>query len=399
PPPLPPPLIPIVALPEMRPDAPVDYDGDALSTAISIVAFLFVPLGALAYCAGGKSNSGGRVVDTSQKSKSVTKSTMSSMGAANAATIPDGSPGAAKSDDFRPQWTTQFLETQTPNSLGKEFIAQLQHYVAPGRTQIVFESHLTANRYNDIPCFDQDRIILKGPTDYINANYMHAPDGVKYIATQGPLPETRNEFWQMVVQEEVLIILQLCKFVEGYGVEKCAEYWPAGEKDTATTLDRFTIRKIDKREEIAPGTVKTKLRIESKTVNRTIQHIYCDSWPDQLAPSDPAIIIKIWNYIKANRDTGPVVVHCSAGVGRTATFIGISYGVEMLKKQGGNIIDIVKEMRKSRPKAVQTHIQYGFLHAALLELFIQQNLVPRSDKATAFFEAFKNSAEMQASNK
>ncbi|GMR42733.1 hypothetical protein PMAYCL1PPCAC_12928, partial [Pristionchus mayeri] len=256
-------------------------------------------------------------------------------------------------------------------------------------------------RYDDLPCYDQDRVKLKGPSDYIHANYVNAPDGMKYIATQGPLKETVCDFWQMVVQEDALIVLQLCKFVEGDD-EKCAEYWPHGEKETSKEFertDKFTIRKMDKPVEIAPGTIKTTLCIESKTISKTITHIYCDSWPDKLAPSDPAVIIKIWNYVKSNRGNGPVVVHCSAGVGRTATFIGLSFASEMLKKQGATMGEVIQELRNYRPKAVQTHVQYVFLHAAVLEIFIQSNVIPRSPQSIAFFDAVKKFLEQMEKKK
>ncbi|KAF8359134.1 hypothetical protein PRIPAC_94129 [Pristionchus pacificus] len=387
----------------MRPEAAFD-PGTTISSGLSLLFLLVLPLSALAFYCGGKAQASaekGSAVNTSDKSaksKTVSKSTIGSSG--NAA-VPDGSGGreavAKAGEDYRPQWVTALLETQTPMAISKEFMAQLKDYSATGRTCISFEANTPRNRYADIPCFDQDRIILKGPTDYINANYMKAPDGVTYIATQGPLTETRSEFWQMVVQEEAVIILQLCKNIEG-DTEKCSEYWPNGEKDTIA-LDKLTVRRLEKSEEIAPGTIRTKLRIEGKTTNRSVQHIFCDSWPDKLAPSDPATIIKIWNYVKANRGSGPIVVHCSAGVGRTATFIGLSYGVEMLKKQGATVIDVVKELRKCRQKAVQTHIQYVFLHAALLEMFLQMNLSPRSPQATAFMDAFRRQVERSMEKK
>ncbi|GMT20242.1 hypothetical protein PFISCL1PPCAC_11539, partial [Pristionchus fissidentatus] len=91
----------------------------------------------------------------------------------------------AATPDNRVQWATVFVEGQNAKSLQQEFITQLRDYTAPERTAVAFEANVKRNRYRDIPCFDQERVILcKWPHDYINANYFNAPDGVKYIATQ-----------------------------------------------------------------------------------------------------------------------------------------------------------------------------------------------------------------------
>ncbi|GMT20243.1 hypothetical protein PFISCL1PPCAC_11540, partial [Pristionchus fissidentatus] len=284
-------------------------------------------------------------------------------------------------------------QLQNAKSLQQEFITQLRDYTAPERTAVAFEANVKRNRYRDIPCFDQERVILcKWPHDYINANYFNAPDGVKYIATQADHMDTQSDFWQMVVQEEATIILQLCKFIEGE-TEKCAEYWPSDLKTSITVIDKFTIRRMSKPEEVVPGTTKTMLRVESKAGNRLVQHLLCDAWPDALAPSDPNTILKLWNKQEVKAKPGPVVVHCSAGVGRTATFIALSYGVEILKKPGTSVADVVKEARKVRAKAVQTPVQYIFLHCCYLELFIQMNLIQRTPAVVALFDNLRKYIE------
>ncbi|KAF8357564.1 hypothetical protein PRIPAC_92559 [Pristionchus pacificus] len=256
----------------MRPDAVFDCVQGMIWTGLSLLCLLILPLAALIYCSAGKVASAGR--DKAPSDKSASGTCKSKVSKPPSDTAPPPPAAAVDPNDNRTKWAATTVET-SPTTVSKEFVEQLKSYAAPSRTHEAFDANIDKNRYNDIPCYDQDRIVLKTTPDYINANYMKAPDGVTYIATQ-----------------------------------------------TTTVLDKFTIKKIDKSEEIAPGTVRTKLEVKGKTTTRTVQHIFCDAWPDQLAPNDPATIIKIWKYVKANRAGGPVVVHCSAGVGRTATFIG-----------------------------------------------------------------------------
>uniref|UniRef100_A0A0K0DHC9 Protein-tyrosine phosphatase n=1 Tax=Angiostrongylus cantonensis TaxID=6313 RepID=A0A0K0DHC9_ANGCA len=208
-------------------------------------------------------------------------------------------------------------------------------------------------RYDDVICIDSTRVILKErppDDDYIHANWMIMPDQTKYICTQGPIQETLVDFWQMIFTEKSTVIVMLCAFKEGRN-EKCALYHPK----TKTECGKF-------------GPYRVFLR---ETINSIeIHHLACSEWPDHTAPLDPGPIVGMLKMARSLAKGNPITVHCSAGIGRSATFVGIDYAMQKIREDSStSMVEVLKELRKQRFQSVQGIIQYIFLHICLLEAF------------------------------
>uniref|UniRef100_A0A8C5JFB9 protein-tyrosine-phosphatase n=1 Tax=Junco hyemalis TaxID=40217 RepID=A0A8C5JFB9_JUNHY len=233
------------------------------------------------------------------------------------------------------------------------------------------------NRYANVIAYDHSRVILlpiEGivGSDYINANYI---DGYRkqnaYIATQGPLPETFGDFWRMVWEQRSATIVMMTKLEEKSRI-KCDQYWPGRGTDTygmiqVTLLDTielatFCVRtfSLHKRGWNTPGELE----------KREVRQFQFTAWPDHGVPEYPTPFLAFLRRVKTCNppDAGPIVVHCSAGVGRTGCFIVIDAMLERIKHE--KTVDIyghVTLMRSQRNYMVQTEDQYSFIHDALLE--------------------------------
>ncbi|XP_039928959.1 receptor-type tyrosine-protein phosphatase F isoform X4 [Hirundo rustica] len=228
------------------------------------------------------------------------------------------------------------------------------------------------NRYANVIAYDHSRVILTSidgvpGSDYINANYI---DGYRkqnaYIATQGPLPETLSDFWRMVWEQRTATIVMMTRLEEKSRV-KCDQYWPSRGTETYGMIQVTLLDTV----ELATYTVRTfalcKNGSNEKTELRQFQFM---AWPDHGVPEYPTPILAFLRRVKACNptDAGPMVVHCSAGVGRTGCFIVIDAMLERMKHE--KTVDIyghVTCMRSQRNYMVQTEDQYIFIHEALLE--------------------------------
>lgn len=199
---------------------------------------------------------------------------------------------------------------------------------------------------------------------YINANYIrgYAGRAQEYIATQGPMLNTVADFWQMVWQEGAPLIVMITKLKEGK--EKCVHYWPEKE----ATYGPFTIclRGVS---ECAEYTVRD-LTIQMEGECRPVKHVSFPSWPDQQAPESAKpllhLVLEVERILQAAGSMGPVVVHCSAGIGRTGCFIATRIGCQQLRAKGEvDILGIVCQLRLDRGGMIQTSEQYQFLHRTL----------------------------------
>ncbi|XP_043819452.1 receptor-type tyrosine-protein phosphatase C isoform X2 [Dromiciops gliroides] len=231
------------------------------------------------------------------------------------------------------------------------------------------------NRYVDILPYDYNRVELSeingdAGSDYINASYVDGfKEPRKYIAAQGPREETVNDFWRMIWEQKVTVIVMVTRCEEG-NRNKCAEYWPAMEEGTQIYGD--VIVKINEHK-VCPDYIVQKLSVTNKrekTTGRDVTHIQFTSWPDHGVPDDPHLLLKLRRRVNAfsNFFSGPIVVHCSAGVGRTGTYIGIDAMLEGLEAE--NQVDVygyVVKLRRQRCLMVQVETQYILIHQALVE--------------------------------
>ncbi|XP_075853559.1 receptor-type tyrosine-protein phosphatase F isoform X13 [Microcebus murinus] len=228
------------------------------------------------------------------------------------------------------------------------------------------------NRYANVIAYDHSRVILTSidgvpGSDYVNANYI---DGYRkqnaYIATQGPLPETMGDFWRMVWEQRTATVVMMTRLEEKSRV-KCDQYWPARGTETYGLIQVTLLDTV----ELATYTVRTfALHKSGSSEKRELRQFQFMAWPDHGVPEYPTPILAFLRRVKACNplDAGPMVVHCSAGVGRTGCFIVIDAMLERMKHE--KTVDIyghVTCMRSQRNYMVQTEDQYVFIHEALLE--------------------------------
>ncbi|KAL7737912.1 hypothetical protein ACLKA6_006284 [Drosophila palustris] len=231
------------------------------------------------------------------------------------------------------------------------------------------------NRYADIYPYDKNRVILdidSEGSDYINASFIDGYTRKKeYIATQGPKPESVKDFWRMILQHNVRVIVQVTQFREGNTI-KCHEYYPYNVRGLSVTIKSKESFEIYDRTELC--VVHEKYGLKEKVV-----HLFFKKWPDHGCPDDPMHLITFVKKVKAEKrpNYSPIVVHCSAGVGRTGTFIGLDLIMQRLKSESKiNIFETVKKLRFQRMKMVQTQQQYTFLYACTYELV--KHKIPRA---------------------
>ncbi|XP_036409563.1 receptor-type tyrosine-protein phosphatase F isoform X8 [Megalops cyprinoides] len=228
------------------------------------------------------------------------------------------------------------------------------------------------NRYANVIAYDHSRVILSSVdgvpgSDYINANYI---DGYRkqnaYIATQGPLPETFSDFWRMVWEQRANTIVMMTRLEEKSRV-KCDQYWPIRGTETYGMIQVTMLDTV----ELATYSVRTfALYKNGSSEKREVRQFQFMAWPDHGVPEYPTPILAFLRRVKACNpaDAGPMVVHCSAGVGRTGCLIVIEAMLERMKHE--KTVDIyghVTCMRSQRNYMVQTEDQYIFIHEALLE--------------------------------
>ncbi|KAM6147415.1 receptor-type tyrosine-protein phosphatase T isoform 6-T6 [Erethizon dorsatum] len=247
------------------------------------------------------------------------------------------------------------------------------------------------NRYGNIISYDHSRVrllVLDGDphSDYINANYIdgyHRPR--HYIATQGPMQETVKDFWRMIWQENSASIVMVTNLVEvgrhpaehtvgnatlgraaSPGMVKCVRYWP----DDTEVYGDIKVTLIET-EPLAEYVIRT-FTVQKKGYHeiRELRLFHFTSWPDHGVPCYATGLLGFIRQVKFLNppEAGPIVVHCSAGAGRTGCFIAIDTMLDMAENEGVvDIFNCVRELRAQRVNLVQTEEQYVFVHDAILE--------------------------------
>ncbi|KAF3831909.1 hypothetical protein GH733_000721, partial [Mirounga leonina] len=248
------------------------------------------------------------------------------------------------------------------------------------------------NRYGNIIAYDHSRVILQPveddpSSDYINANYI---DGYQrpshYIATQGPVHETVYDFWRMIWQEQSACIVMVTNLVE-VGRVKCYKYWP----DDTEVYGDFKVTCVEM-EPLAEYVVRTF----------TLERFHFTGWPDHGVPYHATGLLSFIRRVKFSNppSAGPIVVHCSAGAGRTGCYIVIDIMLDMAEREG--VVDIyncVKALRSRRINMVQTEEQYIFIHDAILEACLcGETAIPVCEFKAAYFDMIRIDSQTNSSH-
>ncbi|KAL0030296.1 hypothetical protein WJX77_008043 [Trebouxia sp. C0004] len=249
-------------------------------------------------------------------------------------------------------------------------------------------AHPAANRYINVVPFDRNRIVLTGigTADYINASLLTSKAGSmppwSYIATQGPLAETTAQFWQMVLERRSSVIVMLTRVHEKQ-VEKCAQYFPLdlGEEVVCGTSKRAIAVKVTAVRDLDSDICMRELRLTDSLTGAQHQlfHYHYHRWPDFGIPNSPTPLRRLAHLLDEadNPRAGPPVVHCSAGIGRTGTFVAIDVVMKRLRHLDAKDVKgaesavsmkrLIAHLRKQRIGMVQTVQQYIFIYQAVYD--------------------------------
>jgi tyrosine-protein phosphatase non-receptor type 9 len=247
-----------------------------------------------------------------------------------------------------------------------------------------------------VVCLDDSRVKLRSLTDeflldsdYIHANYV---DGYKqknaYISTQGPLEDTIEDFWLMIWQESVNVIVMTTKVRESKAI-KCSQYWPL-EQNERFTIANFDIQTLSVEQQPSYTISKLQLKNVNTGQSRDIVHAQFTAWPDHGCPKSPTEMIEFVQVVRKHQRLlnekntswnghplgAPIVVHCSAGIGRTGTFCTIDIALNRIKDNNRvNIADILHKIRTQRAQSVQTPEQYLYCYMAILQYALDNQLL------------------------
>ncbi|XP_029921102.1 tyrosine-protein phosphatase non-receptor type 13 isoform X2 [Myripristis murdjan] len=225
------------------------------------------------------------------------------------------------------------------------------------------------NRYKNIVPFDTTRVVLGKDGGYINANFIKMPvkdEDFLYIACQGPLPTTLGDFWQMVWEQKSNVIAMMTQEVEG-GKVKCQRYWPDTPRTAEMVDDRLQITLV--KDQYLDNFVIRIIEVKDVQTNETQQvtHLNYTGWPDHGTPSQPEQLLTFISYMRHVHQSGPIITHCSAGIGRSGTLICIDVVLGLISKDADfDISDVVRNMRLQRQGMVQTEEQYIFCYQVIL---------------------------------
>ncbi|XP_061946580.1 protein-tyrosine-phosphatase PTP1 isoform X2 [Populus nigra] len=236
--------------------------------------------------------------------------------------------------------------------------------------------NVNKNRYLDVVPFDQNRVVLNPCKDYrpsargyINASLIttSSSDNIsQFIATQGPLPHTFEDFWEMIIQHHCPVIVMLTRLVDNYKTVKCGDYFQAedGPRDFGNiSIVTKWIKTTD------TSLLLRNLKAEEQPMN--VLHIQYPEWPDHGVPEDTIVVREIFKRVyNVPPSLGPIVVHCSAGIGRTGTYCTIHNTVQRILVGDMSALDIantVATFRSQRIGMVQTMEQYFFCYEAIID--------------------------------
>ncbi|XP_021018398.1 receptor-type tyrosine-protein phosphatase V [Mus caroli] len=247
------------------------------------------------------------------------------------------------------------------------------------RLEAEHPANITKNRYPHVLPYDHSRVRLtqlsgEPHSDYINANfipgYSHPQE---IIATQGPLKKTLEDFWRLVWEQQVHVIIMLTVGMEN-GRVLCEHYWPVNS--TPVTHGHITTHLLAEESEDEWTRREFQLQHGAEQKQRRVKQLQFTTWPDHSVPEAPSSLLAfvelVQEEVKATQGKGPILVHCSAGVGRTGTFVALLRLLRQLEEeQVVDVFNTVYILRLHRPLMIQTLSQYIFLHSCLLNKILE----------------------------
>ncbi|KAE9611383.1 putative protein-tyrosine-phosphatase [Lupinus albus] len=273
---------------------------------------------------------------------------------------------------------------RNPNSILQDFDHLQANRITPTQMRrtcnVAFHAvNLNKNRYTDVVPFDNNRVVLKSSTDYrpaalgyINASFIETSGNVsKFIATQGPLPHTYEDFWEMLIQYRCPAIVMLTRLVDHYKMVKCGDYFQA--EDGPREFGNISI--LSKWTNVTESTLVLRhfevTHRDQEDTPLSVLHIQYPEWPDHGVPNDTSSVREILKRLyHLPPNLGPIVVHCSAGIGRTGTYCTIHNTVQRILAGDMSALDIantVAGFRSQRIGMVQTQDQYIFCYKAIID--------------------------------
>ncbi|GKV32344.1 hypothetical protein SLEP1_g40960 [Rubroshorea leprosula] len=275
---------------------------------------------------------------------------------------------------------------QMPHEITKEFTKLQANRIRPSEmarscTVALNSSNISKNRYTDVVPFDKNRVVLNSCKDYrpsakgyINASFITTPSPEKvsqFIATQGPLPHTFEDFWEMVIQCHCPVIVMLTRLVDNFKTVKCGDYFQAENGPREFGNISVVTKQLQ--------TTETSLVLRSLEVNHketdkpplSVLHFQYPEWPDHGVPADTFAVREIFKrlyHVPVN--IGPIVVHCSAGIGRTGAYCTIHNTIQRILMGDMSALDLVSTIsmfRSQRIGMVQTVGQYFFCYKAIVD--------------------------------
>ncbi|KAJ0241088.1 Protein-tyrosine-phosphatase PTP1 [Hirschfeldia incana] len=270
-----------------------------------------------------------------------------------------------------------------PDSISREF-ANLQANrmrasdMLLNATVAMDDANFDKNRYTDVLPFDGNRIVLNQASGYVNASLIKAPSSTsesvsEFIATQGPLPHTIVDFWKMVVQQHCPVIVMLTRLVDNYKTVKCGDYFPAEDNKPREFGNISVMAKWVKSTDTS--LVLRNLEVNSNETEdqqpMSVLHIQYPEWPDHGVPKDTVAVREILKRLyQVPPSLGPIIVHCSAGIGRTGTYCAIHNTIQRIIGGDMSALDLAKTVttfRRQRIGMVQTMDQYVFCYNAIVD--------------------------------
>ncbi|XP_017667881.1 PREDICTED: receptor-type tyrosine-protein phosphatase eta isoform X1 [Lepidothrix coronata] len=294
-----------------------------------------------------------------------------------------------------------FKKQQADSNCG--FAEEYEELKSAGVHQPKFAAELPENRgknrYNNVLPYDISRVKLSnessGTGDYINANYIPGYNSKKaFIAAQGPLPNTIDDFWQMIWEKNIYSIVMLTKCME-QARTKCEQYWPDKQSKTYGDIMVTMVSEI-----VLPEWTIRDFTVEKSNTpeSHTVRQFHFTSWPDHGVPETTDLLIDfrhlVHQYNSQNPVDSPTLVHCSAGVGRTGTFIAIDRLIQQMEMENTvDVYGVVYDLRMHRPLMVQTEDQYVFLNQCVMDIIRSQrekktDLIYQNMTAMAIYENF-----------